>query len=72
MLEIGGILTLNNGKEYVIANMTTLNNVKYLYLITLDGVSDVMLCSLNNNKLTTVTDGEVVARLFEIFKDGGN
>ena len=70
MLEIGDLVTLDNGKEYVVANVATIDNTNYVYLITEDGISDVLICLVKDNSLVRVKDGEILEKLLNIFKDG--
>jgi hypothetical protein len=50
--------------------MTVIDDIKYLYLASKDGVSDFKICSYdeNNNKIKVVTDEIIFNKLIEILK----
>lgn len=70
MLDKGDLLTLSNGKEYIVINQIQFDGKDYVYLVTKDGVSGVAVCLLENDTLTTISDGEFLKLLLEEFKKG--
>jgi hypothetical protein len=70
MLDKLDLITLDNNEEYIIVNMTVIDDIKYLYLASKDGVSDFKICSYdeNNNKIKVVTDEIIFNKLIEILK----
>ncbi len=71
MLDNGDLLTLSNGKEYIVIKQIQIKGKNYVYLVTKDGVSGVAVCSLENDTLTIVNDGETLRFLLEKFKEQG-
>lgn len=72
MLDKGDLLTLSNGKEYIVINQIQIDGKNYVYLVTKDGVSGVAVCSLENDMLTTINDGEFLQLLLTKFKERQN
>ena len=68
MLDKGDLITLNNNKEYIVINQTTFNGKNYVYLVSKGGVSSVAVCLLENDILTTISDGDLVKFLLEKFR----
>lgn len=68
MLEKGDLLTLSDGNDYFVINMIQVEGKNYVYLVTKDGVSGVMVCLLENDTLTTINDEKVLEVLLEKFK----
>lgn len=71
MLEKGDLLTLSNGREYIVISQIQIKGKNYVYLVTKDGVSGVAVCLLENDTLTMVNDGELLQSLLEKFKEQG-
>lgn len=72
MLGKGDLLTLSNGKEYIVINQIQIDGKNYVYLVTKDGVSGVAVCLLENDTLTTINDGEFLQLLLTKFKESQN
>lgn len=72
MLDKGDLLTLSNGKEYIVINQIQIDGKNYVYLVTKDGVSGVAVCLLENDTLTTINDGEFLQLLLTKFKESQN
>lgn len=72
MLDKGDLLTLSNGKEYIVINQIQIDGKNYVYLVTKDGVSGVAVCLLENNTLTTINDGEFLQLLLTKFQESQN
>lgn len=68
MLDIGDLITLNNNKEYIVINQTIFNGKNYIYLVSKDGISSVVVGLLENDTLTTINDGDLLKLLLERFK----
>lgn len=72
MLDKGDLLTLSNGKEYIVINQIQIDGKNYVYLVTKDGVSGVAVCLLENDTLTTIDDGEFLQLLLTKFQESQN
>ncbi len=72
MLDKGDLLTLSNGKEYIVINQIQIDGKNYVYLVTKDGVSGVAVCLLENDTLTTINDGEFLQLLLTKFQESQN
>ena len=68
MIEIGDLITLNNEEEYIVINQTKINDKDYIYLVTKDGISNFLICELQNDTLNIVKDEELIKVLVERFK----
>ncbi len=68
MLDIGDLITLNNNKEYIVINQTIFNDKNYIYLVSKDGISSVVVGLLENDTLTTINDGDLLKLLLERFR----
>ena len=69
MFDIGDLLTLSNGKNYIFLCDLLLDGEKYVYLISEDGVSDFLICSLESDNLSVVTDGDLLVELSNRFSE---
>lgn len=69
MLEVGDLITLNNNMEYLVMKQIDYNNNKYLYLISKDGISDIMICAYENENLDIVKDEELFIKLLSLFNN---
>lgn len=69
MLDKGDLLTLSNGKEYIVINQIQIDGKNYVYLVTKDGISGVAVCLLENDTLTTINDGEFLQLLLIKFQE---
>ena len=67
MLEIGDLLTLSNNKEYIVMKQIYFKGKCYVYLISKDGISEVLICSYEEDNLNVVTDEEVFEKLLTLF-----
>lgn len=67
MLEIGDLLTLSDNQEYIVMKMIYLRGKNYVYLVTKDGISDVLICSYEEDTLNVVTDEELFEELLDLF-----
>lgn len=65
MLETGRILTLSNGKEYVVVTSTVYNDKIYVYVANLNNENDTKVCSYINDELTELV-GEELEEIEEI------
>ena len=72
MLDKGDLLTLSNGKEYIVINQIQIDGKNYVYLVTKDGISGVAVCLLENDTLTTINDGEFLQLLLTKFQESQN
>lgn len=68
-MEIGDLVTLSNGKDYIVVKTTILNGNNYVFLITKDGISDVMICKIQNDSLEIVKDENIIKILLENFRN---
>lgn len=69
MLERGDLITLNNNKEYIVLDEINFNHKDYLYLITKDGITDVLVCLREDDNLTIVREEELLRNLLDKFKE---
>lgn len=67
MLEVGDLITLSNGKKYIMTKQIYLKGRHYLFLIGEDGVSEFMICEFVKDQLEIVRDEEIVKILIEKF-----
>lgn len=54
MVEIGGIVTLDDSKEYVVINKINLHNVNYVFLITTSKPLEILIVT------EKIVNGEIV------------
>lgn len=80
MLEFGDIITLENGKKYLVAGTCNYNEKKYVYLVNTEENTNVVLGIVENDDLQEVTDEEEFKQVMplildnvdmSIFDDGG-
>lgn len=69
MLRTGKILTLRDGREFVIVTSTVYNNKIYIYIVNLDDANDTKVCLYENNELTEITDSELLDEVEAILID---
>lgn len=69
MLDIGDLVTLSNNNEYIVVKKILLDEKDYVFLITKDGISDVMICKIQNDSLEIVKDENVINILLEKFRN---
>lgn len=67
MLEIGDLLTLNDNKEYLVMKQFYFKGKNYVYLISKDGISDILICSYEDDDLNVVTDEQLFENLLNLF-----
>ena len=60
MLATGRILTLENGKEYVIVCSCKYENNDYVYLANLNDDAETKICIYKNDIITEVTDEDTI------------
>ena len=64
-----------NGEDYLICNDLVVNNVNYLYVVSLDGLKHSLLVrKIENGEDTveSVTDENEIKRIFDIISKGEN
>ena len=61
------IMSLDNGKKYVIINALELNDIKYLYLINLDDENDYMITEFLEDSVKEIEDEELQLKLVKEF-----
>lgn len=69
MLDIGDLVTLSNNNEYIVIKKILLDEKDYVFLITKDGISDVMICKIQSDSLEIVKDENVINILLEKFRN---
>ena len=69
MLYKGDLITLSNKKEYIVIDQIKMDDKDYVYLITKDGVSGIVICSIENDTLTKISDAELLQKLIITFKE---
>ena len=55
-MNIGQIIKLNDNKEYMILNKVNLHNINYLYLITINKPTEMMIVTESNRDGNIVLD----------------
>ena len=70
MLNKGDILTLDDQKKYIVVSTVTYEEKNYVYLITDDGISNVMICMFNEQtqELETVTEEDVLKKIIPLLQ----
>lgn len=80
MLEFGDIITLENGKKYLVTGTCKYNEKNYVYLVNTKEQTNVVLGIVENDDLQEVTDEEEFKQVMplildnvdmSIFDDGG-
>lgn len=80
MLEFGDIITLENGKKYLVAGTCEDSGKNYVYLVNTEEQTNIVLSIVENDDLQEVTDEEEFKRVMplildnvdmSIFDDGG-
>lgn len=80
MLEFGDIITLENGKKYLVTGTCKYNEKNYVYLVNTKEQTNVVLGIVENDDLQVVTDEEEFKQVMplildnvdmSIFDDGG-
>ncbi len=61
------ILTLNDHKKYVLVDQIILSSTEYVYLVDIEDNTNLMVCELDGNKLTRVTDEKIVNEVLAQF-----
>lgn len=69
ILEIGDLLTLDNGEAYVVVKQILVDGKFYVYLISEDGFTDMKICLLENDSLPVVTDEVLFEQLLVKFQE---
>ena len=67
MLEIGDLLTLSDNKEYIVMKQIYFEGSNYVYLISKDGISNILICSYEGDDLSIVTDENLFENLLNLF-----
>ena len=69
MIENGDTLVLTDDKEYMVVSKAIIDNITYLYLVNDDAKKpSVIFGKLDNEKITKVTDSELLEKLIIEFK----
>lgn len=63
MLEVGKVLTIDNGKEYAVVSSCTYENNIYIYIVNLENENDTKICRFLNNEITEILDEDLVDEL---------
>lgn len=80
MLEFGDIITLENGKKYLVSGICNYKDKNYVYLVNTEEQTNVILGIVENDDLQEVTDDEEFKQVMplildnvdiSIFDDGG-
>lgn len=70
MLEKGELLTLDDDREYVVAALTIIDNIEYVFLMDTEDYSNFMICSYDNNDgLEDVDNQELLQELIKTFDE---
>ena len=73
MLEQGEVLTLEDGKDYVVASSIILDGINYVYLINSINLSKMMFCSYDQvDGLYEIEDPELLDKVMKKFNENLN
>lgn len=72
MIEIGDLLTLSNNKEYIVLKQIAFDDKTYLYLISKDGISNILIACVDKQQITVVKNDELLHKLLLKFKETSN
>ncbi len=73
MLQRSEVLTLEDGKDYVVASSIVLDGINYAYLINTVNLSKMMFCSYDQvDGLYEVEDPEVLDKIIKMFNEDLN
>ena len=67
MLNIGDIITLNNGKKYVVVSLTNYNNNFYVYISNINNTDDTQIVLYANTQFIIINDESLIDELENIF-----
>ena len=56
MINVGQVVKLNDNKEYMVLNKTTLHNINYLYLVTFTKPTEMMIVTETNQNGSIVLE----------------
>ncbi len=69
-IKRGELITLTDGKEYVIVDYAQLGSFEYLYLIEQNDFNNKVFCKkIEEDKLTKILDRELIERLTTYFNN---
>lgn len=63
MYNMGTVLELDDGKNYVIASNVKSNDKDYLYLVDLNNETNVMFCEIQEQGLAFVSEKNLLQKL---------
>lgn len=66
------VLTLSNGKKYVVVESINYENNEYLFLGNIDNPKDLIICKRDNDKLKMVTDEMLKFNIFRKIGEKNN
>lgn len=69
MLNLGEIITLSNGKKYVVVSSINYFNDNYVYLSEFYKNENIKICLVKNNEVTEVLDKDLIDELEKLFVD---
>lgn len=73
MLEKNEVLTLEDGKDYVVASSIILDGINYVYLINTINFSKMMFCSYDQvDGLFEVENPEILDKIIKMFNEDLN
>lgn len=56
MIEMGDLVTLSNDREYLVANILELHNIRYAYLISNEKPIEIVIATIKNEAGTTLLE----------------
>ena len=73
MLEQGEVLTLEDGKDYVVASSILMDGINYVYLINSVNLSKMMFCSYDQiDGLYEIEEPELLEKVMKKFNENLN
>ena len=68
-LENGEIITLDNGKDYIVLKQLVNENTKYIYLVTYKKPVEVLVTKMIDTNLIPIFDGSELKKVIELFRN---
>ena len=56
MIEKGNLITLEDDKEYAVADTFDENDTKYIYLVDINDNTNILFGKVENDEIVTLTD----------------
>ena len=67
MISQSEILVLDNNKEYAVVSSIMLQNINYVYLVSMEDYKEFLICKYENNRLEEIVDKDLLKLLIAKF-----